>query len=105
MSITSQQKRVATFLEDHELHTTPEYRLLDLLSEVGELAKDVNSSTDYGAAPDDVSVKPDEIGDALFSLLALSDALDVDAGEALETALSKYEGRIAESGEPSSGSE
>lgn len=102
MSMDAQQ-RVAAFLDDHDLHTDPPYRLLDLVSEVGELAKDVNTSTGYGSNPDDLAIAEDEIGDTFFALLALADALDVDADAALETALEKYEGRIAESGEPSSG--
>jgi NTP pyrophosphatase (non-canonical NTP hydrolase) len=96
------QRRVAEFVATHDLHAAPEYRLLDLVSEVGELAKDANVSTDYGSTPEDVAINDDELGDALFALLALAESLDVDAGSALETALEKYEERIDTSGEPSS---
>lgn len=41
----------------------------------------------------------DELGDALFGLLALAGSLDVAAGEAL----AKYEDRFSESGSPGSG--
>lgn len=98
-----EQQRVADFLDEHDLHASSEYRLLDLVSEVGELAKDANESTGYGSEPDDLAIQPDEIGDALFALLALADGLGIDTGEALETALSKYERRIGDAGEPSSG--
>ena len=81
----------------------PAYRLLDLCSEVGELAKDANTSTDYGSSPADFAVKADEVGDALFSLLAFADAVDVDAGEALDAAMEKYESRIDETGDAGSG--
>lgn len=97
-----EQRRVATFLAANDMEAPPEFRLLDLVSELGEVAKEVNESTEYGANPDDVSVADDEIGDALFALLALADSVDVDAGEALETAISKYEVRIAEKGDASS---
>jgi NTP pyrophosphatase (non-canonical NTP hydrolase) len=40
----------------------------------------------------------DELGDALYSLLALAEACDVDAGEALEAALRKYERRFEQRG-------
>jgi NTP pyrophosphatase (non-canonical NTP hydrolase) len=50
-----------------------------------------------------VSVNEDEIGDALFALLALSESLDIDAGEALETALSKYERRLGRTDDPGFG--
>jgi NTP pyrophosphatase (non-canonical NTP hydrolase) len=47
-------------------------------------------------------VKRDEIGDALFSLLAFANSLDVDADAALDDALAKYERRIDATGDPSS---
>ncbi|MGA9400547.1 MAG: MazG nucleotide pyrophosphohydrolase domain-containing protein [Haladaptatus sp.] len=50
-------------------------------------------------------MKSDEIGDALFSLLAMANALDVDAGDALDEALEKYRDRIHESGSASSKAE
>ncbi|UPW01504.1 MazG-like family protein [Halorussus gelatinilyticus] len=97
------QQKVATFLADHEMDADPAYRVLDLASEVGELAKDANESTDYGADPDALDVKSDELGDALFALLALAESLDVDAEDALDEALAKYEARIEERGDPGSG--
>ncbi|WP_158056912.1 MazG nucleotide pyrophosphohydrolase domain-containing protein [Halorussus halophilus] len=97
------QRRVADFVAAHDMETTAEFRLLDLLSELGELAKNVNESSDYGTNPDDATIEEDELGDALFCLLALADSQGYDASEALDTALEKYEGRIAEKGEASSG--
>jgi NTP pyrophosphatase (non-canonical NTP hydrolase) len=97
------QDRVAEFLAEHDMDADPAYRVLDLASEVGELAKDVNDSTDYGDSPEDVAVKSDELGDALFALLAVAESLDVDAGRALDEALEKYRGRIDETGDPGSG--
>ena len=97
------QQRVAEFLAEHDMDADPAYRILDLASEVGELAKDVNDSTGYGDSPDDVAVHVDEVGDALFALLAAAESLDVDAEAALDEALAKYEGRIEDSGDPGSG--
>ncbi len=97
------QERVARFVESNDLHAAPAYRLLDLTSELGEVAKEVTTSTGYGASPDEVSVAEDELGDALFALLALCEETDTDAGAALETALEKYESRLAETGDAGSG--
>jgi len=97
------QARVAAFVDDHDLHAPPENRVLDLASEVGELAKNVNETTDYGAADGAADADRDELGDALFCLLALADELDYDAGAALEEALDKYESRLDQSGTPGSG--
>lgn len=96
------QDRVATFLADNDLRADPAYRLLDLSAEVGELAADAAKSTDYGADPEALTVSEDELGDALFALLALAEELDVDAGEALATSLTKYETRMAEGDGPGS---
>ena len=98
-----QQQRVAEFLDTHDLESSPEFRVLDLASEVGEIAEDVAESTEYGDAPEDLAIKRDEIGDALFGLLALSTRVDVNASTALDEALEKYQSRIEESGDPASG--
>lgn len=97
-----EQASVAAFLDDHDLHVPPENRVLDLASEAGELAKNVNETTDYGAG-DGADVDRDELGDALFCLLALADELDYDAGAALDEALAKYADRLDESGTAGSG--
>ncbi|WP_224335512.1 MazG nucleotide pyrophosphohydrolase domain-containing protein [Haloprofundus halobius] len=97
-----EQQRVATFLEEHDMQTEPEFRLLALVSELGELAKDVNESSDYGSNRWTIDVKRDEVGDVLVALLGFADSLDIDASEALDDALSKYETRIEETGDPSS---
>ncbi|MFC4551866.1 MULTISPECIES: MazG-like family protein [Halorussus] len=98
-----EQRRVADFLAANDMETSPEFRLLDLVSELGEVAKEVNESTGYGADPDAVEIADDELGDALFALLALAESTDIDAGDALDVALAKYERRIAAKGEASSG--
>lgn len=98
----NEQDRVAEFVDAHSLRAPPAFRLLDLVSEVGELAKAAAESTDYGDRPGAIDVPDDEIGDASFALLALAESLDVDAGEALEKAISKYEQRLEEGEDPSS---
>lgn len=97
------QSRVAVFIEEHDLAAPPVYRLLDLEAEVGELAKEALESTYYGVQPEGLTVDPDELGDALFSLLALAEALDIDAENALNSAMEKYDHRIDSTGAPSSG--
>ena len=98
-----EQSRVASFVAENELEAPAAYRLLDAVSELGEVSKAVCTSTAYGDVPADVAVPEDELGDALFALLALCVELDVDAGTALETSLSKYENRLTETGDAGSG--
>ncbi len=101
--VSDAQDRVAQFTAEHDMDAPPAYRLLDLTSELGELGKEINESTDYGTEPDDVAVASDEVGDTLFALLAFADSVDVDAGAALGEALEKYERRLAASGSAGSG--
>ena len=97
-----EQDKVADFIEENDLNAKAEFRILDLVSEVGEVAKDANKSAEYGERPEDLDVKKDEIGDVFFSLLALADSLGIGVGEALDEALEKYNMRISEKGSPTS---
>ena len=67
------------------------------------MAKELCTSTEYGDDPSAVDVSDDELGDALFALLELCDALEVDAEAALEASLAKYEERLVQSGGAGSG--
>jgi NTP pyrophosphatase (non-canonical NTP hydrolase) len=98
-----EQQRVAAFVEAHGLETPPEFRLLDLVSELGEVAKNATESTDYGAEPDQLDLESDEIGDVLFALLAVAESVDIDAGDALDQSLAKYAERMDATDSPSSG--
>jgi len=97
-----EQQRVAAFVDEHELDGEPAFRVLDLTAEVGEIAADATKSTGWGANQNDLDIATDEIGDALFSLLAVAESLDVDAGDALDESLAKYEARIDETGSAAS---
>lgn len=96
------QEKVRNFLEKNELEGTTAFRILDLVSEVGEIASDATKTADYGLSESELEVKDDELGDALFSLLAVASDLDIDAEEALEKSLEKYRERIETSGSPGS---
>lgn len=99
----SMQAQVRAFVTAHGLRLDAALRYIDLTSEVGELGKALLHSGEYGQSPimaDEETLL--EIGDCLFSLLALCDALDVDAQAALQAALAKYAGRWAQKGAISS---
>ena len=97
------QDRVARFCDEHDLDADPAYRVLDLAAEVGEVAADAAKSAEYGAAPEKLAVSEDELGDALFALLATAEAFDIDAGTAMVSSLAKYECRLADTGDAGSG--
>jgi NTP pyrophosphatase (non-canonical NTP hydrolase) len=97
-----EQQKVADFIQEHEMQNEPSFQILDLAAEVREIAADATKSTSWGASPDELTVKSDEVGDALYSLLAVAESLDIDAGDALDEALEKYRSRIEETGSASS---
>jgi MazG nucleotide pyrophosphohydrolase domain. len=99
-----QQRRAEEFAEENDLDAPTPFRLLDLASELGEIAKDATKTAEYGEKPGQLEVKQDEIGDLLFSLFMVCDSLDVDAQEAFDEAMRKYEERVENTGEPGSGS-
>ncbi len=93
------QAQVADFLAQHGLAADAGARLLDLQSELGELAKEYLRASDYGQA--DFAPNAgwrDEIGDVAFSLLALAVASEVDLQAALAAAMDKYQARLADKG-------
>ena len=45
------QEKVKNFCEDHDLTSSSEIRLLDTISELGEIAKELLLSSDYGKEP------------------------------------------------------
>jgi NTP pyrophosphatase (non-canonical NTP hydrolase) len=95
-NVSTWQHTVADFTRRHDLLHDPVVHALDLVSEVGEVAKEVLLATDYGhPVPQFRPQLADELGDALYSLLALAEACGVDASVALGGALEKYERRLA----------
>lgn len=98
------QNKVRNFIQDHKLDCPLESRYLDLMSELGELGKEILLATNYGKTNFSPSKNlSSEMGDCLFSLLALCDSLGLDAEAALEGALAKYRARFIQKGNVGSG--
>jgi NTP pyrophosphatase (non-canonical NTP hydrolase) len=98
------QARVREFLVQHDLRHAPHTHALDLTAEVGEVAKALLESSDYGWSP----VRPDaalkeELGNVFFSLVALAESLGIDLRAALHSAPEKYEARLGSTGQTRSG--
>lgn len=92
-----EQKLCKASMEKYQLSNIPEVRLLDAISEFGELSKEILNSSQYGSTScsptEEIS---DEMGDCLFALLCLCNSLNINADDALQHALKKYETRFAE---------
>ncbi len=98
------QQQVAKFISENSPETTVSPRLLDLVSEVGELAKEVLKGSEYGRAQFEI---PDnwesELGDVFFSLICVANGTGVNMEEALQSVLVKYSNRLSHAGDASSG--
>lgn len=100
----SMQEEVRAFIAAHGLQLDAALRYIDLTSEVGELGKALLHGSEYGHSAMAADAQTQlEAGDCLFSLLALCDALGIDAAEALQAALAKYARCWARKGSISSG--
>jgi NTP pyrophosphatase (non-canonical NTP hydrolase) len=97
------QEKVRKFCRQHGLEMPAEERLLDIVSELGEVSKEMLKASDYGKKePEYNEEMKAELGDLFYSLLAVANKLNVDLEEALDMVLIKYQKRIAESGSPDS---
>lgn len=108
MSLSSIQHRIAEFTQTHDLEMSPSARLLDLMSEVGELAKEALKASNYGK--DDFVLSntqhehwDEELADVLFALVCLANSTEVDLDTSLNTVLAKYKSRLIAKGDAGSG--
>ena len=96
------QKKVKLFCENNKLNSPVEHRVLDTMSELGEVAKEILKMSDYGDRPiqynDNLKM---ELGDLLYSIITIANVFDIDLDEALNEVLKKYEQRMHK-GSPSS---
>ncbi|MBN1260363.1 MAG: nucleotide pyrophosphohydrolase [Anaerolineae bacterium] len=102
--LNAAQQTVAAFVADHDIEAPITARLLDLVSEVGELAKEVLTHSAYGRAPFAPSAGwTAELGDVTFALLCLAHSTGIDLDAALAQTLEKYTRRLAATGAADSG--
>lgn len=98
------QKRVKDFVEQYSLSCGVRNRYMDLVSEVGELGKEILKSTDYGKTSfQTTDAAKEEMGDCLFSILALCEEMNIDAHDAMNGALRKYAQRFEKAASIGSG--
>jgi NTP pyrophosphatase (non-canonical NTP hydrolase) len=89
------QEKVKKFCKDKNLESTLEIKMLDLVSEVGEISKEVIKGTNYGKKDFKKTENTEaEIGDVFFVLITLANQLNIDLDVALEKVLEKYQKRF-----------
>lgn len=104
MELKELQERVGRFVRENGMECGLETRMLDLLCEAGECAKELLKTGRYGKCPPTPGEAwAEEIADLLFSLLCLAESSGVDLEKSLLAVLDKYQARIAASGQAGSG--
>lgn len=104
MELDNLQKKVAEFVKVHNIETSVENRLLDLVSEIGEVAKEALKGNNYGKSKFvKTEAWDEEIGDVLFAIICLANVTETCLERALLNVLKKYEERANISGALSSG--
>jgi len=89
------QNKVKEFSEENNFNSDPKVRVLDLISEVGEVAKEVLKMDNYGKGPFKFREEiKSELGDVLFVLILIANKYGVDLDEALKIVLEKYNKRL-----------
>jgi len=104
MHLAEAQVMVSRFTKEKNIDSPASIRIIDLASEVGELAKEVLKATEYGNKEFGKTEDWDsEIGDVLFSLICLANATGTDLEACLRNVLMKYEQRFISKGDVGSG--
>ncbi len=93
------QEKVEEFCENYSIDHPMEHRLIDVMSELGEVSKEILENTEYGSTSLTYSNElKEELGDLPYSLITLANALKIDLESAVNTALEKYESRSSKGG-------
>ncbi|MCC7432969.1 MazG-like family protein [Candidatus Peregrinibacteria bacterium] len=91
----SLQAKIKTFCRNNHLESPVEHRVLDTMSELGEVAKEVLKMTNYGRKPLEFREEiKSELGDVLYSLITIANTFDIDLEESVNGVLAKYEKRL-----------
>lgn len=98
------QEKVNDMIKKYSLDSSIEVRFIDLVSEIGELGKEILKSNDYGKTEFlKTNNLESEVGDVLFSLVCIANKLDIDLKDALDGVIEKYNSRFLEKGNIGSG--
>ena len=102
--MNEKQKSIKEFCSKYNLYSDEKISYMDLVTEIGELGKEIIKGTDYGIKQfDKTDNLESEIGDSIFSLICLCNRLDIDMKKALDSVIQKYTNRFEKKGDIGSG--
>lgn len=89
------QEKVRNFCKQNDMESPIEHRVLDTVSEIGEVAKEVLKMSDYGRKPSEYREELEsELGDVLYSIITIANTFDIDLEKSLNSTLEKYDRRL-----------
>lgn len=89
------QERIKRFCVENDMESPAEHRVLDTMSELGEVAKEMLKMSNYGRKPIEYREElKSELGDVLYSLITVANSFDIDLEDALHQVIEKYEKRL-----------
>lgn len=104
MDLDKLQQKVGEFNSNNDLDLPPGYRLMDMISETGEVAKEHLKATNYGEKKFKLTNKlKKEVGDLFYALLSLAEETGIDLERECHKTLKKYKERLEQKGEVGSG--
>jgi len=102
--LKEKQEFIKKFCIKYNLNSDEKISYMDLVTEIGELGKELIKGTDYGNKDfEKTNNLESEIGDTIFSLICLCNRLDIDMDKALDNVIQKYINRFAKKGDIGSG--
>ncbi len=100
MNLLEIQDKINRFTKNKDINSSVNIRIIDLVSEVGELSKEVLKGTDYGSKEFSKTKEwESEIGDVFFSLICIANETDINLESCLNYVLDKYEKRFVAKGD------
>ena len=89
------QEKIKQFCKENNMESPAEHRVLDAMSELGEVAKEILKMSDYGRKPIEYREELKlELGDVLYSLITIANTFDINLEDALQQVLEKYRKRL-----------
>ncbi len=93
------QEEVNKMVVEYGLESPIEVKFIDLVSEVGELGKEILKGNDYGKKDYcNTENLESEFGDVFFSLICIANESNIDLKQALDKVLEKYKNRFSKKG-------
>ncbi len=89
------QERIKKFCKENDMESPIEHRVLDTMSEPGEVAKEILKMGNYGRKPIEYREELKlELGEVFYSLITIANTFDIDLEDALNQVLEKYKKRL-----------